>query len=98
MNADFKSTPRTDKLLSDQQFDGVDYDTSCQQLTELCRELERDLNEAMLNVRECELEIKDLTIRAMEAEKKAERYRLDANKEMAKRMELENNVAVPYEL
>ena len=98
MNADFKSTPRTDKLLSDQQFDNVDYDTSCQQLSELCGELERDLNEAMLNVRECELEIKDLTIRAMEAEEKAERYRLDANKEMAKRMELENNVAVPYEL
>ena len=91
MNGDFKSTPRTDKLLSDQQFDNVDYDTSCQQLSELCAELERDLNEAMLNVKECELEIKDLTIRA-------ERYRLDANKEMAKRMELENNVAVPYEL
>ena len=86
MNADFKSTPRTDKLLSDQQFDNVDYDTSCQQLSELCGELERDLNEALLNVRECELEIKDLTIRAMEAEEKAERYRLDANKEMAKRM------------
>jgi hypothetical protein len=67
--ADFKSTPRTDALLDNQEFDNVDYDTSCQQLTELCRELERDLNEAMLNVRECELEIKDLTIRAMEAEK-----------------------------
>ena len=67
--ADFKSTPRTDKLLSDQQFDNVDYDTSCQQLTELCGELERELNEAMLNVRECELEIKDLTIRAQEAER-----------------------------
>lgn len=69
MNGDFKSTPRTDKLLSDQQFDNVDYDTSCQQLSELCAELERDLNEAMLNVKECELEIKDLTIRAMEAER-----------------------------
>ena len=69
MNADFKSTPRTDKLLSDQQFDNVDYDTSCQQLSELCEELERELNEALLNVKECELEIKDLTIRAMEAEK-----------------------------
>jgi hypothetical protein len=98
MNGDFKSTPRTDKLLSDQQFDGVDYDTSCLQLSELCAELERDLNEARLNVTECELEIKDLTIRAQEAEEKAERYRLDANKEMAKRMELENNVAVPYKL
>lgn len=98
MNADFKSTPRTDKLLSDQQFDAVDYDTSCEQLSELCAELERALNEMMCNVAECESEIKDLTIRAMEAEEKAERYRLDANKEMAKRMELENNVAVPYEL
>jgi hypothetical protein len=87
--ADFKSTPRTDALLDAQQFDGVDYDTSCQQLTELCGELERDLNEAVLNVRECELEIKDLTIRAMEAERKAEQYRLDANKEMAKRMQAE---------
>lgn len=84
MNTDFKSTPRTDKLLSDQQFDAVDYDASCLQLSELCAELEQDLNAAMLNVKECELEIKDLTIRAMEAEKKAERYRLDANKEMAK--------------
>jgi hypothetical protein len=43
----------------------------------------------MLNVRECELEIKDLTIRVMEAERKAEQYRLDANKEMAKRMRAE---------
>lgn len=67
--SDFKSTPRTDALLDAQQFDNVDYDTSCEQLSELCRELERELNEAMLNVRECELEIKDLTIRAMEAEK-----------------------------
>ena len=73
MNGDFKSTPRTDKLLSDQQFDGVDYDTSCLQLSELCAELERDLNEAMLNVKECELEIKDLTIRAMEAEQALKR-------------------------
>jgi hypothetical protein len=89
MNTDFKSTPRTDALLDAQQFDGVDYDTSCQQLAELCSELERELNEAMLNVRECELEIKDLTIRAMEAEEKTERYRLDANKEMAKRMQAE---------
>ena len=55
-------------LLSNQQFDNVDYDTSCMQLTELCRDLERDLNEAMLNVRECELEIKDLTLRAQECE------------------------------
>ena len=69
MNTDFKSTPRTDKLLSDQQFNNVDYDTSCQQLSELCEELERELNQARLNVKECELEIKDLTIRAMEAEK-----------------------------
>ena len=89
MNTDFKSTPRTDALLDNQEFDNVDYDTSCQQLTELCRELERELNEAMLNVKECELEIKDLTIRAQEAEEKAERYRLDANKEMAKRMQAE---------
>lgn len=62
-------TPRTDALLDNQEFDNVDFDTSCQQLAELCRELERELNEAMLNVRECELEIKDLTIRAMQAEK-----------------------------
>lgn len=65
---DFKSTPRTDALLDAQQFDNVDYDTSCQQLTELCRELERDLNEAQLNVTECEMEIKDLTIRAQQSE------------------------------
>lgn len=39
-------TPRTDALLDDQKFDNVDFDTSCQQLAELCRELERELNEA----------------------------------------------------
>ena len=99
MNRDFKSTPRTDALLDNQEFDNVDYDTSCLQLSELCEELERDLNEAMLNVKECELEIKDLTIRAMEAEKRAERYRLDANKEMAKRMywEKDNKLPKPFD-
>ena len=94
MNMDFKSTPRTDAAV----FDACDGQGCEAVLAEFARTLERDLNEAMLNVKECELEIKDLTIRAMEAEEKAERYRLDANKEMAKRMELENNVAVPYEL
>jgi len=61
MNEDLTATPLTDMLLSNQLFDNVDYDTSCQQLTKLCRELER-------NVRECEKEIKDLTLRAQEAE------------------------------
>ena len=39
------NTPRTDSLLDNQKFDNVDFDTSCQQLAELCRELERELNE-----------------------------------------------------
>lgn len=39
-------TPRTDKLLDDQEFDRVPYDDACMQLKELCRELERELNKS----------------------------------------------------
>ena len=45
MKEDLNKTPRTDALLDNQEFDTVDFDTSCQQLAELCRELERELNE-----------------------------------------------------
>ena len=46
MKEDLDKTPRTDALLDNQKFDNVDYDTSCQQLTELCINLEQELNAA----------------------------------------------------
>lgn len=46
MKEDLDKTLRTDALLDKQQFNNVDYDTSCEQLTELCTNLEQELNAA----------------------------------------------------
>lgn len=67
-------TPETDLLLSRQEVDRVPPDEACDQLIDLCQQLERERDEARLLGREAELEIKDLTIRAQEWEASSDVY------------------------